>query len=132
MQKTLSLTGSMTSTLKGGIMNNNKCFDIQCGPSRETLFDACKYAYDESKINIHFDIALKYTEDNLKYYKMQISDVKVIGVEHEDGSGTKLNIHGTMKADLTESRPVSARPVCYKYIAYYDTKKKKGTILFVS
>ena len=56
-------------------MDNNKCFDIQCGPSRETLFDACKYTYDESKINIHFDIALKYTEDNLKYYKMQISDV---------------------------------------------------------
>ena len=110
-------------------------YDIVAGPSKDTLFDACKYAYNKNaKVTIDFSVAIGYTMpmDNpgCAYIRMAISDLRVVGIEHEDGSGESFNLHGYCRADLDSfgGGYVTYKP--YRFKAYYDTKSRRGCISF--
>ena len=109
-------------------------FDIMGGPSKDTLFDACKYAYSKTtKMIIEFDVASGYTQPpeskNCAYVKMQMADIKIAGIEHEDGSGDSFNLRGYCRANINPfGEVVSGRP--YEFRAYYNTKTRKGHISF--
>ena len=81
-------------------------FEIIDGPNKDTLFDACKYAYikNGSTIATEFTVALGYTMPKnhpaAACVPMSITDITIVGIEHEDGSGKSLNLKGYCKADL--------------------------------
>lgn len=109
-----------------------ECFDIYNGPSRDLLFDACKYAYDKGiKIPIDFKVALGTTrpkeEPTAAYVPMQIGDFSIASIEHEDGSGTSFNIVGFCKANL----PINNDGYkSYMFEIYYKATRREGYIRF--
>lgn len=104
-------------------------FDIVNGPSRETLIDAFKYAFDKTtKVKLKFSVALGYTPDHSLYFPMNIGEIKILGIEHEDGSGESFNIKGTCVANTAEHEPAKPR----KFEACYSAKTRKGSIWFIS
>ena len=117
-------------------MNTNKIigtYDIVRGPSRDTLFDACKYAYDKgAKINVEFVAAYGYTmpknDPTSAYVAIIARDIVVCGIEHEDGSGESFNIHGYCKISLKSSTDPEAQES--KFRAYYNAKRRGGIIVF--
>lgn len=107
-------------------------YEIVNGPNKDTLFDACKYAYSKTtKFAIDFGVAAGYTmprnHPGCAYVPMDMSDVAIHGIEHEDGSGESFNIHGMCKAALHRS---SDDAKFYKFKAYYNAKTRTGTITF--
>ena len=69
------------------------------GPNRDTLFDACKYAYDKDAVTpIFFGVAEGYTaplsDPGCAYAALEMSVTKINGISHEDGSGVSFNIRG--------------------------------------
>ncbi len=136
-------------------------YDIFDGPGRDRLFDACKYAYDEDEINLNFKVAICYSghlnDRDRKDLPMCIIDMRLVSVEHEDGSGHKFNLEGNCKADLSLNQIVTAKTYdkydlkayqhkyCrrreynyegkedlkfYYFKAFYDTSIRKGYIAF--
>lgn len=117
--------------------NETRKFDIVAGPSKDMLFDACKYAYNKRvRLLVNFDIAIGYTmprEDvGCVYMSMVISNIRICSIEHEDGSGEHFNLRGYCKADLNSFERKSNLLVytSYKFVAYYDSKSRKGWITF--
>ena len=113
-----------------------RTFDIVAGPNRDMLFDACKYAYDKMvRIPIDFVVAIGYTmpkhHPGCAYVPMYISDIKVVGIEHEDGSGESFNLHGYCKADLNSLGGNNVTYKSYRFKAYYNSKNRKGCITFI-
>lgn len=107
-------------------------YEIVNGPNKDTLFDACKYAYNKTvKFAIDFGVAIGYTmprnDPGCAYIPMDMHDVMIWGIEHEDGSGESFNIHGLCKAVLHRS---SDDAKLYKFKAYYNAKTCTGTITF--
>lgn len=103
-------------------------YEIVNGPNKDTLFDACKYAYSKTaKIAIDFGVVVGYTmprnHPGCAYVPMDMSDVAIRGIEHEDGSGESFNIHGICKATLISSNDAKF----YKFKAYYNSKTRTGT-----
>ena len=117
-------------------MNTKKTYDIITGPSKDALFDACKYAYNKYvRYHIGLTIAIGYTlpKDNpgSAYITMTITDIILAGIEHEDGSGENLNLHGYCKADLNSFEATSTKNYkSYRFKAYYNCKNRKGWITF--
>ncbi len=118
-------------------MNTNKTvtYDIVAGPNKDALFDSCKYACSEtSKVVVDFTVALGYTmpknDPGCAYIKMPITDIKINGIEHEDGSGESFILHGYCRADLNcfTSNKVEYKP--YRFEAYYSSKRREGWISF--
>lgn len=114
----------------------NRIFDIVNGPGRDALFDAYKYAYDDkTHIHIEFAVAIGYTtpvdDPGCAYVPMDIEDIKIRGIEHEDGSGYSFNLHGWCKADLGHGSK-NAGLKSYKFKAYYNAKTREGCISFIS
>ena len=116
-------------------MNTNKerVYDIVNGPNKDTIFDACKYAYvKDAQIPISFDIAAGYTipksEPGCDYIPLVAHNFKIISIENENGSGESFNLKGycTIKRHLDGSTVYEI----YKFNAYYNTKRRKGTISF--
>ena len=112
-----------------------RTFDIVAGPNRDMLFDACKYAYDKMvRIPIDFVVAIGYTmpkhHPGCAYVPMYISDIKVVGIEHEDGSGESFNLHGYCKADPDSTVGNAKTCTSYNFKAYYNTKSRSGCITF--
>lgn len=110
-------------------MNTNqkkeKYYDIVNGPNKDTLFDACKYACIKgANIPLFFDVAAGYTmpkgHPGCANIIMPTSDFKIIGIENEDGSGESFNLHGYVKRSGTQ----------YRFKAYYNTKRREGSISF--
>ena len=114
---------------------NKKSYDIVTGPNKDTLFDACKYAYVRgAKVPIDFAVALSYAMPKqnplASYSPMDISDFKIVGIENEDGSGHSFNLHGYCKADIeTVIGTPTYKP--YRFTAYYNTKHRSGKITFI-
>lgn len=112
-----------------------KTYDIIGGPSKDLLFDACKYAYNAlpTNIGLYFSVVKGYTTpvDNpgCAYVLMDISDIRIVGIEHEDGSGESFNLHGYCNIN---EKPLAAGLLLksYKFKAYYNAKTRKGTISF--
>lgn len=120
-------------------MNTNKTetkekhYEIVAGPNKDALFDACKYAYSKTaKLTINFAVAIGHTmpKNDLEcaYIPMAITDFKIVGIEHEDGSGESFNLHGYCKADLDSfgGKNVTYKP--YKFKAYYSSRNRTGYI----
>ena len=110
-----------------------RCYEIMNGPSRDTLFDACKYAYAENaNVAIDFVVATGYTmpkgHPGRAYIPMRLTDIVVAGIEHEDGSGESFNLHGYCRADLRISGSTTYSN--YYFRSYYNVKSRTGTINF--
>lgn len=115
-------------------MNTNH-YDIVNGPNKDTLFDACKYAYAKnSDITVDFAVAAGYTapvsSHQAAYIPMSVIDIRICGIEHEDGSGESFNLKGYCSANLSSSGERGAVYKSYGFVAYYNTKKRKGWISF--
>lgn len=116
---------------------NETRYDIVNGPNRDALFDNCKYAMDKGiNIPVEFDVAFGYTkpkdDPGCVYIKMAVSNVRIVAIEHEDGSGNSFNLRGLCSANLKPigpNGPVAKR--AYKFEAYYNAKTRKGTIKFI-
>ena len=114
-------------------------YEIVSGPSKSALFDACMYAYSkDAKIAVNFAIPQAYSNDTndatRMYLPMQITDVVITGIQHEDGSGESFNLEGYCKVDIDYH--IRNDGVCrYQYrrfTAYYNAKSRKGTFTLVS
>ena len=113
----------------------NTIFNIENGPSRDTLFDSCKYAYSEgANVPVEFSVALRYLappdDPGSSYVRMDIEDIRIIEIQHEDGSGHSFNLKGFCNAD---TKTISGQPnnlEQYRFKAYYNSKSRKGTISF--
>lgn len=115
------------------------CYSIINGPSKSVLFDSCQYAYSKDvKVHINFAIPQGYSNhsnDATKLYlPMQITDIVITGIQHEDGSGESFNLEGYCKVDIDYH--IRNDGVCrYQYrrfTAYYNSKSRKGTFTLVS
>lgn len=109
-------------------------FDIVNGPSRDTLFDACKYAcIENSNVSVDFAIAIGYTMPigcpGCAYIPAHVADIKILGIEHDDESGTCFNLRGRCNADLRIARANTVYTT-YKFEAFYNVKNRKGYICF--
>ena len=135
-----------------------KGYNIYDGPSRDRLFDACKYAYEEDQINLDFKVAICYSghlnDRDRKDLPMCITDMRLFSVGHEDGSGHSFVLEGDCKADLSLDKVVTSlnyqeydiKAYRHKYFsgdyegkddlkyyhfsAYYNTNTRKGYITF--
>ena len=114
---------------------NDRYYDIVNGPNKDTLFDACKYAYVKgAQIPINFDIAAGYTmpksDPSSAYIPLSTRDFKIVSIENEDGSGESFNLEGYCTAGF-KRRPTGLNIYnTYKFSAYYNTKRRTGTIRF--
>ena len=114
-----------------------KRYDIVNGPSKAVIFDACKYAYSVNfKVSMKLGVAFGYTQPKdhpgCAYFPMSITDVKIVGIQHEDGSGFSFNLEGYCKADLISPQRKKSTPnyQSYRFKAYYDAKNRTGWIQF--
>ena len=102
------------------------------GPNRDTLFDACKYAYDkDAVIPIFFAVAESYTAPLngpiCDYTALEMDVTSICGISHEDGSGVKLIVDGYCIAKFSNS--LNGRTTC-SFRAFYNTKTHEGQISF--
>lgn len=114
-------------------------YEIFSGPSKSALFDACMYAYSkDAKITVNFGISQgcsNHGDDATKLHlMMQITDIVITGIQHEDASGESFNLEGYCKVDIDYH--IRNDGVCrYQYrrfTAYYDTRSRKGTITLIA
>ena len=114
-----------------------RVYDIVAGPGKDLLFDACKYAYSKNaRIPVEFTVAIAYTmppsDSGCAYILMALTGIRICGVEYEDGSGESFNLHGFCRADLDSLSGSKDDAVFkpYRFEAYYNTKRREGTISF--
>ena len=109
------------------------------GPSKSVLFDSCLYAYSKNaKVHVNFAVSQGCSNDGNNATKMhlpmQITDIVITGIQHEDGSGESFNLEGYCKVDIDYH--IRNDGVCrYKYrrfTAYYNAKSRKGTITLIA
>lgn len=120
-------------------MNTNQkvdsiTYDIMNGPSADRLFDACRYAYDDAtKIPIDFGIAIGYSmpkdDPGCAIVGAHSCDLRIVGIEHEDGSGHSFNIRGYC-AGFKKGPYSDPLYVNHKVMIYYNTKTRNGKITF--
>lgn len=124
--------------MRGGIRmstknsETEKFFDIVAGPNKDRLFDACKYAYDNTtQIPIHFTVANGYTapkgNPGCAYAVMFIKDVVISSIEHEDGSGENFNLCGYCNVDSVFIKDTPTH-TSFRFRAYYNTRTRSGYI----
>ena len=102
-------------------MDQKVVYVIKNGPSRDTLFDACKYAYDKvSNVPVDFEV-----HDSTTGTRIKITEWKIVSVSHEDGSGHSFNISGYCKTNV---RGYGIMSVDFK--AYYNARSREGSIRF--
>lgn len=124
---------------KGGIRMNtpSQSYSIVGGPSKDLLFDACKYAHSKNVgVPLDFHVALAFTaplnDPGCAYIKMALKDVVVTGISHEDGSGESFIIEGHCAADLHSFGSIAEYVYeHYRFKAYYNTHRRKGTFTIV-
>ena len=103
-------------------------YDIIGGPDTEAM--------THLRVNdtVDFTVVAAYTEPpgkkNRAYIKMVIQDIEVFGLEFEDGSGVRFNLHGHCKAD-PNCRGDNPDLQPHWYQAFYDSKKHQGMIYFL-
>ena len=118
-------------------MDAKRYFSIVDGPSKDRIFDACRYAHDKgTKISLSFKVALSYTSPGSEPFQalgkmipMQIEDVCIEGIRHENKISDVLIISGSCNADL-EKYGRNAHPTEHVFEAYYKTSNREGTIVF--
>lgn len=111
-------------------MGTQRKFRITNGPNRSMLFDACRFAYDRQVVIpiqfvvTHFTRATDDTSKKNLVVKL-VTDVKIIGIEHESGDGQTFNIHGHCKVDI---RPLEDEDRHYAFKARYNAQSREGYI----
>ncbi|MBR6505333.1 hypothetical protein IKT18_00605 [Candidatus Saccharibacteria bacterium] len=110
-----------------GIQRN---FKITSGPDRDELFTACKYAYEKGVVfPVQFVIThyTRTTDDDGKKSVVPklVTDIKVVGIEHDSGNGQVFKLRGYCKVDI---RPLENNDRMYKFHAQYNTQSRRGTI----
>jgi hypothetical protein len=111
----------------GSIQRN---FKITSGPDRDQLFTACKYAYEKGVVfPIQFVIthSTRATDEKGKknIVPKLVTDIKIIGIDHDSGSGRAFNLRGYCRVDIW---PLENSDRLYKFHALYNTKSKKGVL----
>lgn len=97
-------------------------YEIVSGPNKDRLFDACKYAYKRSaKVTVEFGVVQYPTES-----PVDVCNIVISGLMHEDGSGESFCINGYCKSFLDRQTGASD----YRFEAFYNTKTRKGWITF--
>lgn len=104
-------------------MDTKMVLVIVDGPSKDRLFDACKYAYEKNPIEVDFKFD---PPDGLG--QVETKNLKITSIEHEDGSGFSLNFNGYIDAKPSTEKYF----LPYRITAYYNTKSRKGHISFLS
>lgn len=112
-------------------MNTKKEYEIMNGPSKDALFDACKYACSKNaRIALEFSIAAGYTtppeNPNCAYVPLKAGDYIITMIQHEDGSGESFNLSGFCKADTDVFGKGTLES--YEFSMYFNTKSRKGHI----
>ena len=104
-------------------------YSIVGGPNRDTLFDNCKYSCQgNSRVGVGFSIPFDIPSDSGPqiYTYMLVKDLKIRGIEHENGSGESFNLWGFCQADLYDIGVFEE----YRFKAYYNSRKRQGWISF--
>ena len=116
---------------------NKRSFDIVNGPSRDRLFDACKYAFENKCPEADFSVAAGYTRPKRSpecaYIRMEITEMRILAIEHLDYTGNSLLLKGSCKADLDPDNRGFHRKVVlreYGFEAEYNVKTRNGKITF--
>ena len=117
-------------------MDTNKVsgrfFDIVGGPGKDALFDACKYADDKrASIKIYFSVLIGHTglpdAYGSAYVLMDISDVIIRGIVHDDEVGEVFTVYGACRI----GNGVTSSKDDYQFIAQYEPKIRRGEIRFI-
>lgn len=107
-------------------------FNISGGPSRDRIFDACKYLHDKIKIDLDFKVILGYSTPKDDPYsaalEIPVRDFRVHKIMHEDGSGESFMLSGRCKADLNPCMPMIKKYKEYNFSAWYNSKRRVGWI----
>lgn len=113
-------------------------FDIQDGPNANRLFANCEYVYDRqgAQVPVEFTAAIGYTtpkgEPGCAYLPMYVDHIKVLRIEHEDGSGHSFNLYGNCEAYSNPfNRVLDQSRKTYRFTAYYNAKIRKGNITLI-
>lgn len=114
-------------------------YDIIGGPSKSALFDACMYVYSkDAKIAVNFTISQGYSNDTNDatrlYLPLPVTNIKITGIEHEDGSGESFILKGycNVDKDYLLRKENTYRYRYSRFSAYYDAKNRKGTFTLIA
>ena len=114
-------------------------YDIIGGPSKSALFDACMYVYNkDAKIAVNFTISQGYSNDTNDatrlYLPLPVTNIKITGIEHEDGSGESFILKGycNVDKDYLLRKENTYRYRYSRFSAYYDTRSRKGTFTLIT
>lgn len=126
----------MNTTVK----NVTNCFSIIDGPSKSVLFDACLYSYSkDTKIAVNFTIPQAYSNHGSNnatklYLPLPVINIKITGIEHEDGSGESFLLKGYCDVDKDHLlRGDNTYRYRYsRFSAYYNAKSRKGTFTLIA
>ena len=108
-------------------------FKIENGPNSDVLFDACKYAHRKAaKVDVDFLIASDCTERErgCVMIPMEIDDVVIRGIQHEDWSGEKLILYGYCYTNFGTGACGCDRMRHLAFEARYHARTHKGSITF--
>ena len=115
------------------------CFSIIDGPSKSVLFDACLYSYSkDTKIAVNFTIPQGYSNDSNDatrlYIPLPVTNIKITGIEHEDGSGESFILKGycNVDKDYLLRKENTYRYRYSRFSAYYDARSRKGTFTLIT
>ena len=113
--------------------------DIVCGPGKSALFDACMYVYNkDAKIDVNFTISQGYSNDTNDatklYLPLPVTNIKITGIEHEDGSGESFILKGycNVDKDYLLRKENTYRYRYSRFSAYYDARSRKGTFTLIT
>lgn len=119
-------TAYVAGIKKGGVcMSTNKSllsFNIEGGPSADRLIDSFKYTYSQDvKVPVTFTVTRIKNENEHTYDIAEITDVRIVTIAHESGSGQSFNLTGYCKLPSSTSLRM-------KFMAYYNAKTRKGIL----
>lgn len=92
-------------------------FKIINGPSRDRLFDVCKYTYDQDAfITAMFELKGET--------KREVEITSINTLQHESGNGESFNIEGIVNVPWLNK-------TCERFSAYYDSKSRNGHLKII-
>ncbi len=100
-------------------------FHITGGPSRGRLFDHVKYLYEDEEgaptVSIHFSTWARPDGTGAK-----IVGVRIHSIRHKDNTGYNFTLEGTCLVEtFSKTEDVFSQ---HKFLAFYNSKKRKGKI----
>ena len=97
---------------------NSLEFNIVNGPSKDRLFDVCKYTYDHDA----FITAVFEVGGGSRNRTVEITSINTL--QHESGNGESFNIEGIVNVPWLNK-------TCERFSAYYDSKSRNGHLKII-